>query len=180
MPRPLVRPEAVSSTDPDHGDWLAHKLWSQFFVNPLPFLLHQYDRCSMASGVECRMPFMDYRLVEFLFSCPLTTRVGAGYTKRILRHSMRGLLPEPIRTNRIKTGFNAPFSTWLKGPLREWVRDCVRSREFIESEYFDGKSIFQSLERADWAPDSLDERQIWPCLHLTWWIRQSRQSNSAG
>jgi len=180
MPRPLVRPEAVSCTDPDHGDWLAHKLWSQFFVNPLPFLLHQYDRCSMASGVECRMPFMDYRLVEFLFSCPLTTRVGAGYTKRILRHSMRGLLPEPIRTNRIKTGFNAPFSTWLKGPLREWVRDCVRSREFIESEYFDGKSIFQSLERADWAPDSLDERQIWPCLHLTWWIRQSRQSNSAG
>jgi asparagine synthase (glutamine-hydrolysing) len=173
MPRPAKMPLAVNPADSDANDWLAHKLWDQFFVNPLPFLLHQYDRCSMASGVECRMPFMDYRLVEFIFSLPLTARIGDGYTKRVLREAMKGLLPDNIRLNRLKTGFNAPFDQWLKGPMRDWFQDQLNSQAFIESKYFDGRSLQKKYSRLSSDSNfSWNEREIWPCIHLTWWQSQ--------
>lgn len=179
MPRPVAAPIAVSEKDPDINDWLAHKLWDQFFVNPLPFLLHQYDRCSMASGVECRMPFMDYRLVEFIFSLPLTSRIGGGYTKRVLREAMKGLLPDNIRLNRLKAGFNAPFSDWLLGPMRDWFQDQLNSKAFIGNKYFDGRALRQKYSRL--TPDSKNdwnEREIWPCIHVTWWQNNRNSTNA--
>lgn len=178
MPMPAGLPDAVDKSDPDSGDWLAHKLWDQFFGNPLPFYLHQYDRCSMASGVECRMPFMDYRLVEFVFSLPLASRIGGGFTKRILRAAMRGLVPDEILNNRIKTGFNAPFREWMSGGLRDWVMDISGSQKFLGSSLFDGINLRKSLDcGAATQHTDVDERSLWPALHLTWW--QSRGSESA-
>jgi asparagine synthase (glutamine-hydrolysing) len=49
---------------------LREELYSQFCQKHLPTFLQQFDSCSMAHGVECRMPFMDYRIVEFVFSLP--------------------------------------------------------------------------------------------------------------
>jgi asparagine synthase (glutamine-hydrolysing) len=46
---------------------LAAGLYSQFCQAQLPTILQQYDRCSMAHGVECRMPFMDYGLLSLFF-----------------------------------------------------------------------------------------------------------------
>jgi asparagine synthase (glutamine-hydrolysing) len=163
-------PEVVFSTDPDAANSLAKALWSQFFVNPLPFLLHKYDRCSMASGVECRMPFMDYRVVEYIFSLPLSSRIGGGYTKRVLRQALKGILPDNIRTNRKKIGFNAPFSDWIQGSLRGWTQDIMASRSFSESSYFDGKALRRTFESPNECLDGkLAEWVLWPCLHNAWW-----------
>ena len=149
---------------------LAIALWRQFFEAPLPFFLHQYDRCSMASGVECRMPFMDYRLVEYLFSLPLRSRIGAGYTKRVLREAVRGILPDSIRLNRRKTGFNSPFNDWLSGDLREWVLDISGSNSFTQSAFFDGQSLSSEIHASsDRFGAVLNERSVWSALHLTWW-----------
>lgn len=177
MPRPVAAPSAVCEEDTDINDWLAHKLWDQFFVNPLPFLLHQYDRCSMASGVECRMPFMDYRLVEFIFSLPLTSRVGGGYTKRVLREAMKDSLPDNIRLNRLKTGFNAPFDQWFSGPMRDWFQDQLNSEAFIANKYFDGRALREKYSQNKTnSSGNWSEREIWPCIHLTWWLRNRRST----
>jgi asparagine synthase (glutamine-hydrolysing) len=181
MPVPVAQPDAIEPADPDAGDWLAHKLWDQFFSNPLPFLLHQYDRCSMASGVECRMPFMDYRLVEYVFSLPLESRIGRGFTKRILRAAMRGIMPAEILDNRIKTGFNAPFADWMKGKLREWTMDLSGSESFLANPHFDGRALRESLEGpSDMQKRHLDERLLWPALHLTWWKNRSSRRFDLG
>lgn len=82
----------------------------QFFQAPLPGILNQYDLCAMANGVECRMPFMDYRIVEFVFSLPFESKVGNGFKKRIIRSAMDGILPDQIRRNKLKIGFNAPIN----------------------------------------------------------------------
>jgi asparagine synthase (glutamine-hydrolysing) len=148
---------------------LALALWRQFFVSPLPFLLYQYDRCSMASGVECRMPFMDYRLVEYVFSLPLSSKIGHGYTKRILREAMKGILPEKIRTNRTKTGFNAPFKQWFSGPLRTWLLDQSSSESFLQNSFFDGRKVRQALAN----PAASSERESWGHVHVAWWLAQS-------
>ena len=67
----------------------------------------------MAHGVELRMPFLDWRLVCFAFSLPDESKIGGGYTKRVLREAMRGLMPEPTRARTTKIGFGPPRHTSL-------------------------------------------------------------------
>ena len=66
-------------------DPLSQNLYEIFHIQELPTLLRNYDRYSMSSGVEIRMPFMDHRLVTYTFSLPWTSKVGGTYTKRIMR-----------------------------------------------------------------------------------------------
>ncbi len=147
-------------------------LYGQFFQSPLPGILQQYDRCSMANGVECRMPFMDYRIVEFLFSLPLESKVGGGYTKRILREATKGILPDETRLNKKKIGFNAPIVDWFSNDLKSFMLEYINSDLFLNSNYFDGKKLkmefdnFLNTESKNW-----DEAwKFWAPVHLTWWL----------
>lgn len=169
-------PAWAGGTHAFEANELAIALWNQFFVTPLPFLLFQYDRCSMASGVECRMPFMDYRLVEYVFSLPLGSRIGHGYTKRILREAMKGILPDKVRENRTKTGFNAPFTQWMSGPLREWLMDQTTSAGFRQNPLFDGRAAASAIEAS---PGNASERGTWGFVHAAWWHTHSRMGHPA-
>ena len=75
---------------------------AQLTESNLQMLLHWEDRDSMAHSVESRVPFLDYRLVEFAFSLPNSSRVGGGYTKRIQREAMNGILKDDIRKDKTK------------------------------------------------------------------------------
>lgn len=147
-------------------------LFRQFFQSPLPGILNQYDRCSMASGVECRMPFLDFRLVEFVFSLPPEAKVGNGYTKRILREAMKGLLPDATRLNKLKIGFNAPIVDWFRGPLREFMLEQMSKKGFLQSSYFSGEKLKEEFEAFLEKPDpQWDEAwKFWPPVHLAWWM----------
>jgi asparagine synthase (glutamine-hydrolysing) len=147
-------------------------LYGQFFQSQLPTILQQYDRCSMAHGVECRMPFMDHRIVEFIFSLPEESLIGGGYTKRVLRESIRGLVPDFIRLNRTKIGFNAPLVEWLAGPLRELMRDILASRECRESAYFNGRSLADSFSLWLQDPQWNSAWEYWPPVHFVIWKQQ--------
>jgi asparagine synthase (glutamine-hydrolysing) len=107
-------------------DALGKALYELFHITVLPTLLRNYDRYSMASGVEVRMPFLDWRLVCFTFSLPWTSKLGGSFTKRIMRDALRGILPEAIRCRRDKIGWNAPFHEWLQGPLKDRVEALLR------------------------------------------------------
>jgi asparagine synthase (glutamine-hydrolysing) len=74
----------------------------------LPALLRYEDRSSMAFGIEARLPFLDYRLVEAAIALPATSLIRGGFTKRILRDAMSGLLPESVCWRRDKLGFPTP------------------------------------------------------------------------
>jgi len=73
-------------------------------------LLHYGDAISMANSIEMRMPFLDYRLVEYVWSLPNDFKIKHGVGKYIHREAMRGLVPTWILNNRIKFGFNTPIS----------------------------------------------------------------------
>lgn len=157
----------------DFSNDLDKSLFQQFFQSPLPGILNQYDRCSMAHGVECRMPFMDYRIVEFIFSLPPESKVGGGYTKRVLREAMKGIVPDYIRLNKTKIGFNAPIVDWFRGNLKEFMLEIMNSYEFINSKYFNGLELkkdfenFLSKEKPTW-----DEAwKFWPPVHYILWAR---------
>jgi asparagine synthase (glutamine-hydrolysing) len=88
-------------------------------------LLHFADRTSMAHSIESRMPFMDYRLVEFLASVPFRYKIHEGWTKYIARVAMQDILPNSIVWRRDKLGWAIPEDYWFRGPLREWLCERV-------------------------------------------------------
>lgn len=67
---------------------------------PLPKMLHNIDRISMASSIEPRLPYLDYRLVDYVFNIPARYKFRNGLEKWILRLAMKNLLPEEVLLRR--------------------------------------------------------------------------------
>jgi asparagine synthase (glutamine-hydrolysing) len=81
------------------------------------------DRASMAYSVEIRSPFLDYRIIEFARTLPVSYRYFPGRKKRILRDILKEYIPEEV-FDQPKRGFAVPIGTWIRKELRE---------EFIEN-----------------------------------------------
>jgi asparagine synthase (glutamine-hydrolysing) len=124
-----------------HFDQLNRKLYNDFHIHVLPRILRNFDRLSMAHGVEIRAPFLDWRLVSYAFSLPSDAKIGDGFTKRILRESMRNILPENIRLRKGKIGFASPMTAWYEHSLKDFVLDSVNSNDFLSSTIWDGQVI---------------------------------------
>ena len=131
-----------------------HQSLQQISHSSLPMLLHYEDRDSMAHSVESRTPFLDYRLVEFTLSLPSDYKIEQGWTKRVLRESMKGILPEEIRTRRDKLGFVTAEEEWMKsecfqraiGEAVELSQGTLRSSsQKIMQEMISGKRPFNYL-----------------------------------
>lgn len=88
--------------------------YSQLILSNLPMLLHFEDRDSMAHSIESRVPFIDYRLVELVYSMPSEYKIKHGITKRVLRDGLNGILPNKIKNRMSKLGFVTPEEIWLK------------------------------------------------------------------
>jgi asparagine synthase (glutamine-hydrolysing) len=142
---------------------LSAMLFSWFHGSVLPTILRSYDRASMAHGIEVRMPFMDWRLVTYGFALPEASKIGAGYTKRILRESMRGLMPEDIRLRTNKIGFTSPLDQWARGAMKPWLQDTVNSRRFLESAVWNGPAVRDTVERSIAGAGSLNP--VWPIIN---------------
>jgi len=94
-------------------------------THTLPSLLRNFDKASMINGVEIRMPFLDWRLVAFCASLPIESKIGEGYTKRILRQAMVNKMSEQIRTRTFKVGISSPIHHWLNHDLKVWAIDTL-------------------------------------------------------
>lgn len=108
---------------------------AQILHTSLPMLLHWEDRDSMAHSVEARLPFLDYRLVEFVLGLPDEFKIRDGTTKRVLREALRGSLPEAVRSRMDKMGFVTPEEVWLRethsGRFRTALREAVEASRGI-------------------------------------------------
>jgi asparagine synthase (glutamine-hydrolysing) len=166
------KPDLLQKSKGEFKNLLDKSLYNQFFNTPLPGILNQYDRCSMAHGVECRMPFMDYNIVEFIFSLPPESKVGNGYTKYVLREAMKGILPDETRLNKKKIGFNAPIVDWFKGNLREWMLSQMEKSSFQECEYFNGRELLSKFNNFLQNPNAQwgEAWSFWPPIHIAWWL----------
>src|SRR5688572_6330610 len=92
-------------------------LYFNSFVYGLEELLRYADRNSMAHAVEVRLPFLNYQLIEFLFTLPPHLKIKDGWTKWLLRKSMGKLLPKDIVWRKDKIGFEPPQKQWMQNSL---------------------------------------------------------------
>jgi asparagine synthase (glutamine-hydrolysing) len=102
---------------------------NEFFQHTLPALLRNFDRAGMMNSVEIRMPFMDWRLVSYVFSLPTESKIGGGFTKRIVREAMKGRMEESLRTRTYKVGIGSPVEYGFNGNLKEWAMDVLKDNK---------------------------------------------------
>jgi len=124
-------------------------------VNYLPEdILTKLDRASMATSLEARVPFLDYRLVEFAWRLPLDFKIHRGQGKRILRLILARYVP-PRLFERPKMGFGLPLDQWLRGPLRPW------GEELLDSTKLKQQGIFNPVPVREAWTEHLSGKQNW-------------------
>ena len=168
-------PEQASTNQPmPQLSHLNARLWFEFMTRNLPRWLRMEDRMSMASSVESRLPFMDYRLVEFAFSLPDDLKLQDGYNKYILRQSMGNLLPAQMLETRTKLPFKAPFAAWLRGSWRPMLQDLLLGSCEVRT-YLDYPRFRTKLESYLSGNDrALPTYLIWRVLNTELWLRTIR------
>lgn len=133
----------------------------------LPSLLRYGDRNSMAFSIESRLPFLDHRLVEFVYTLPSQHLNARGWSKVPLRALLRPVLPE-IAERRDKIGFATPERAWFTGPLLPWIDAVVaraRGRELFLPAAVDGV-------RADVLSGRAPTEVLWRIIHSELWLEQ--------
>jgi asparagine synthase (glutamine-hydrolysing) len=96
------------------------------FYNPLPKYLRWEDRNSMAHGIECRVPFLNHKIIEFVDTLPLHFIQREGMTKWILRESMKGIMPDQIRHRKDKKGYVTPEQRWMTTEVTSLYREKLK------------------------------------------------------
>jgi asparagine synthase (glutamine-hydrolysing) len=152
---------------------------SQAFEHDINFylpddLLKKVDMASMFASLECRAPFLDYRLVEFALKIPGYLKLKNDSLKYILKHSLINHLPQPI-LNRSKCGFGLPVAAWLNGGLKDITRDLLSPGCKLEQSL--SKDVLRDyIKKFHTAPLTTDDfrvsYRIWLFLILELWMRE--------
>lgn len=149
---------------------LPRSLYFSVFEQGLPALLRHEDRNSMAFSLEARVPFLDYRLVEYVFSLPADYRIRDGWSKWILRRAMNDMVPSSICWRRDKIGFATPQNRWfiraaphIESLLRDGAPEIAR---YLDTDYIlaNWQRFCNGTPAASW--------QLWRWLNLAAWLRR--------
>jgi asparagine synthase (glutamine-hydrolysing) len=149
---------------------LNNYLYHCFRFLTLPRLLHSEDRNSMAFSIEARLPFLDYRLVEYIFNLPFDQKIKEGVTKVVLRDAMKGTLPEEVRNRYDKMGFVTPEDIWFRTVLRNQIYEIISSKSFAERGYFVLDRVKEAFEDYCKGKKSIGST-IWRWVNLELWFR---------
>ena len=128
------------------------------------------DIASMASAVEVRPPFLDYRLVEISQKIPSGLKIKHGNAKYIWKKIIKDKLPKEI-INRSKAGFSIPLHLIIKNELKGMIENNILSENSIISEVFSVQKI------KDLWNDHLEEKadysnHLWSLLMLELWLKK--------
>jgi asparagine synthase (glutamine-hydrolysing) len=103
-------------------------------------ILVKVDRAAMAYSLETRVPFLDYRIVEFALSTPMQYKIRGGQSKWLLRQLLARHVPRNL-FERPKQGFTLPLAQWLRGPLRDWAEDLLEPQALNETGLFNSAMV---------------------------------------
>ena len=134
-------------------------------------VVHWYDRNAVGFGIEVRHPFLDRRLVEYLFSIPADRLFEAGRSKPLLRDAAAGLLPESVRLRPDKTKLG-PFLDAGMREQRHRIEPLLAAPLAADLGYVDGDRMRAAYRR--YQQDEPDEglRTLWYALTLEVWLRK--------
>jgi len=155
-----------------HSSTIAERQKIDLTYSSIPALLHHEDRASMAHSVESRLPFLDYRLVEFSLRCPPSLKLRDGWTKWLLRSSLVGLLPDKIRLRKTKLGFNTPEKKWLRHGMQNGHRNIWDGVELRMERLLDSRKFQEECRKFVFGvPGALPSSILFRAISLEQWAQ---------
>jgi asparagine synthase (glutamine-hydrolysing) len=140
-------------------------------------ILVKVDRASMACSLEVRAPFLDVELVEFLCRVPSRLKLRRLDTKHLLKRAMGDVLPPGI-ANRAKKGFGIPVAAWLKGELREALRDELSPERIRRQGLFEPTEVTRLV--SEHLSGRRDHRKaLWTLFVFQLWHRRWLENRAA-
>ena len=135
-------------------------------------MLTKVDLMSMANSLEVRVPFLDYEVVNFLFSLPSNYKIDSTMRKKILQDAFRDFLPAELY-NRPKKGFEVPLLKWLRKEMKSMIKDDLLSERFIKEQGIFEYAEIAKLKRKlfSFNPGDVHAR-IWGLVVFQWWWRK--------
>ncbi|MEN6458078.1 MAG: asparagine synthase (glutamine-hydrolyzing) [Thermoguttaceae bacterium] len=133
-------------------------------------LMTKVDIASMAHGLECRQPFLDYRVVELAAQMPRRLKFRHGLGKRILRETFGDLLPRSI-LRRPKMGFGVPLDHWFRHAMRDFAREVLFDKRTLERGFFRHEALTRLWDEHQQRRFNHGYR-LWALLFLELWHRE--------
>ncbi len=153
-----------------HLDPLTQILYMDTRTNLPDDLLMVGDKTSMANSLEVRVPFLDYRLVEFIETLPPGLKLNGHQGKYLHKKAVEKWLPKDI-VYRKKKGFANPIDMWLRTSMRRFVSDRLLSESAAVNRYFDRDFIRQTIEKHE-ENQAQHLRHIYLLLSFEMWHEQ--------
>lgn len=136
-------------------------------------MLTKVDLMSMANSLEVRVPFLDYEVVNFIFSLPADFKINSSLRKRILQDAFRDVLPAQLY-NRPKKGFEVPLLKWFRAEMRSLIENDLLSKQFVEEQGVFTYSEIEKLKRQLFSSNPGDvHARIWGLIVFQWWWKKN-------
>ena len=170
----------ISFKEKSFNTHLNKKLFHDFHSFSLPKILNNYDKLSMAHGIEVRSPFLDWRLVKFCFSLSSEDKISTHNNKVILRDYMKKITPKNIYSRKSKIGFVTPPNFFREKNLESFINDTVNEKDFLSNNFFDGRLIKNQFLRitnlSNYHPSKWSDVPFWKYIQ-TYILYKSFESN---
>lgn len=140
----------------------------------LDYILVKVDRCSMMNSLEVRAPFLDRKVMEYVFALPPRMKIRGLKRKYLLKKAMKDILPAQI-INRKKRGFLIPSALWLKETLRPIVDEMFDPSRLRQQGLFD-PSVIADLRRRHDEGTADHRKELWTMLILQLWLSENKYS----
>jgi asparagine synthase (glutamine-hydrolysing) len=163
-----TRDEALEEAPHRFADRLTQQQFADI-THFLPSLLRYEDKNSMAHSIEARLPFLDYRLVEFAFQLPPEAKIRHGVTKAVLRDAMKGHVPDVILARRDKVGYDTPTDMWFRTCYRREIESLLLSPRTAARGTFNMPALRERL--TEFFGGRPLPHQVWRWVHLELWFR---------
>ena len=118
------------------------------------------DKTGMANSVEVRVPYLDYRLIEFIETLPPNLRLHGFQGKYLHKKAAEHWLPKKV-VHRKKKGFANPVNEWLRGRMRQYIGECLFNKRAALHRYFDEEYIKEIV-----AKHQANQQQYWRHIYL--------------
>ena len=152
------------------------RLLNDHALNILPGLLHYGDSISMAHSVESRNPFLDYRLVEWMFELPSNLRFNNNETKWVLREYLRKHGQKNIGNRKDKKGYPTPVGKWITTEYTEYIESLLLENNCMLHKWCDPAKIKLLIEQSRNGVMSADHH-LYKLVSTQLWLNECIQKD---
>lgn len=181
----LLTPEARADCDPpfagverfyaetdgflDPDDFIGRSTYLELMYRLPELLLMRVDKMTMATSVEGRVPFLDYRMIDLSFRLDNALKVREGVGKWVLKEAVKNIIPAEI-IHRPKLGFHVPVTSWFGDRLSGYARRILLHEPWEGSRLFNRDAVSALLDAQESSGANYGMR-IWALVNFVLWHR---------